>query len=61
MDGEAGQAYGSCAGKALKAQLADLGVDLEPVRITLPDGSRPNRYTLAALEKAATDARKARK
>lgn len=59
-EGEAEAAWMSRAGKALKAQLAELGVDLEPARVTLADGSRPNGYTLAALRQAADEARNAR-
>ncbi|MFJ9693429.1 FtsK/SpoIIIE domain-containing protein [Kitasatospora sp. NPDC101183] len=50
---EADAAYLSRAGKALKAHLADLGVPVEASRITLPDGSRPSGFELAALRRAA--------
>ncbi|MFB6776516.1 FtsK/SpoIIIE domain-containing protein [Streptomyces sp. NPDC056352] len=60
-EGEADAAWASRAGKALKAQLTDLGVTLEPSRVTAADGSRPNGYTLAALQTAADTARNARK
>lgn len=59
-DGEAEPAWMSRAGKALKAQLSALNVDLEPTRVAAADGSRPNGYTLPALQQAATDARNAR-
>lgn len=59
-EGETEAAWMSRAGKALRGQLAELGVDLEPVRVSLADGSRPNGYTLASLRQAADDARNAR-
>lgn len=58
-EGESDSAWMSRAGKALKAQIDALGVDLEPVRVTAADGSRPNGYTLAALQQAAEAARNA--
>ena len=59
-EGETDAAYASRAGKALKAQLADMGAALEAVRVTAADGSRPNGYLLADLQKAAADARNTR-
>ncbi|MGW1799015.1 FtsK/SpoIIIE domain-containing protein [Streptomyces sp. NPDC001984] len=59
-EGESDAAWMSRAGKALKAQIAALGVDLESVRVTDADGNRPNGYTLAALQQAADTARNAR-
>ncbi|PBC76164.1 S-DNA-T family DNA segregation ATPase FtsK/SpoIIIE [Streptomyces sp. TLI_235] len=50
---ETDSAWLSRAGKALRTELAGLGVELEATRITLPDGSRPNGYTLADLHAAA--------
>ncbi|QWA26620.1 hypothetical protein KJK32_45350, partial (plasmid) [Streptomyces sp. JCM17656] len=59
-EGESDAAWASRAGKALKAQLAALGVDLDTSKVTGPDGGRANGYTLAALQQAAEDARNAR-
>lgn len=59
-EGESDAAWASRAGKALKAQLASLGVDLEPSKVAGPDGGRTNGYTLAALQTAAEAARNAR-
>ncbi|MFD9692327.1 FtsK/SpoIIIE domain-containing protein [Kitasatospora sp. NPDC059088] len=51
---EADAAWLSRVGKTLKTDLADLGVDLVPGRLTEADGSRPNGYTLKALTDATT-------
>lgn len=59
-EGESDAAWASRAGKALKAQLASLGVDLETSKVAGPDGGRTNGYTLAALQTAAEAARNAR-
>ncbi|MEU3521821.1 FtsK/SpoIIIE domain-containing protein [Streptomyces sp. NPDC006654] len=59
-EGESDAAWASRAGKALKAQLASLGVELEPSKVAGPDGGRANGYTLAALQTAADAARNAR-
>jgi len=59
-DGETDAALSSRAGKALKAQLAALGVELEASKVTGADGGRANGYTLAALQTAADTARNAR-
>jgi S-DNA-T family DNA segregation ATPase FtsK/SpoIIIE len=59
-DGETDAAWASRAGKALKAQLAALGVELETSKVTGPDGGRTNGYTLTALQQAADAARNAR-
>ncbi|WP_229928170.1 hypothetical protein, partial [Kitasatospora indigofera] len=52
---ETDSAWLSRAGKALRGELAILGTELEPTRITLADGSRPNGYTLADLRAAAAN------
>ncbi|WP_371481976.1 FtsK/SpoIIIE domain-containing protein [Kitasatospora sp. NBC_00315] len=52
---ETDAAWLSRAGKALRNELATLGAELEAVRITLADGSRPNGYTLADLRTAAAN------
>ncbi|GAA4846353.1 FtsK/SpoIIIE domain-containing protein [Kitasatospora terrestris] len=49
---ETDAAWLSRAGKNLRAELDSLGVKLEPARVSLPDGSRPNGYTLADLRAA---------
>lgn len=59
-EGESDAAWMARAGKALKGQIAALGVELESVRVTAADNSRPNGYTLAALKAAADTARNAR-
>lgn len=59
-DGETDAAWASRAGKALKSQLGDLGVELEPSKVPAPDGGRANGYTLTALQQAAETARNAR-
>ncbi|MFE0353607.1 FtsK/SpoIIIE domain-containing protein [Streptomyces nigra] len=59
-EGESDAAWASRAGKALKAQLAALGVELETSKVPTADGGRANGYTLAALEAAATVARSVR-
>jgi S-DNA-T family DNA segregation ATPase FtsK/SpoIIIE len=59
-DGESDAAWSSRAGKAFKAQLADLGVELETSKVAAADGGRANGYTLAAVQQAAEAARNAR-
>lgn len=58
-EGESDAAWASRAGKALKAQLAALGAELEAGKVAGPDG-RTNGYTLAALQQAADTARNTR-
>lgn len=60
IEGEAETTWMSRAGKAFKAQLASLGIELEMARVTAADGSRPNGYVLAAVKAAADEARNAR-
>jgi S-DNA-T family DNA segregation ATPase FtsK/SpoIIIE len=50
---EAENTWLSRAGKTLRNELVNLGVDITPERISAADGTRPNGYTLAALRKAA--------
>lgn len=59
-EGETDAALASRAGKALKAHLGALGVELEPTKVTGADGNRANGYTLTALQAAAEAARSAR-
>ncbi|GGQ66229.1 FtsK/SpoIIIE domain-containing protein [Kitasatospora griseola] len=54
QDGETEPVWMSRAGKALRADLADLGADVPQVRLTVADGTRPNGYTLQALKGANT-------
>ncbi|MFJ4091217.1 FtsK/SpoIIIE domain-containing protein [Kitasatospora sp. NPDC089913] len=51
---EAESAWLSRAGRVLKGDLADLGLDLAPGRLTEADGTRPTGYTLKTLTDAAT-------
>ncbi|WP_033820895.1 FtsK/SpoIIIE domain-containing protein [Kitasatospora sp. MBT63] len=54
QDHETDAAWLSRAGKTLRTELAALGTDLAQGRLTEPDGSRPNGYTLQAIQDAAT-------
>ncbi|WP_229928162.1 hypothetical protein, partial [Kitasatospora indigofera] len=51
---ESANAWQSRASKALKSELASLGAEVEQIRITQADGSRPMGYALADLRTAAT-------
>jgi S-DNA-T family DNA segregation ATPase FtsK/SpoIIIE len=57
---EADASYSVRAGKALRAQLTKLGIELEPTKVAAADGVRTNGYTLAALKVAESNARSAR-
>jgi S-DNA-T family DNA segregation ATPase FtsK/SpoIIIE len=59
-EGEADAAYASRAGKALKAQLETLGVEVQAAKVPAADGSRTGGYTLAALKVAESNVRKVR-
>ncbi len=41
-------------------QLGAMGVDLEPTKVTVADGTRTNGYGIAALQQAAEATRNAR-
>lgn len=53
QDHESESVWLSRTGKTLRTELAGLGTDLAQGRLTEPNGSRPNGYTLQALQDAA--------
>ncbi|WP_055693019.1 FtsK/SpoIIIE domain-containing protein [Streptomyces prasinopilosus] len=59
-DGETDSAWIARVGKAVKAQAAGTGAELETARVAGPDNTRPSGWTLAALQEAAEAARNAR-
>jgi S-DNA-T family DNA segregation ATPase FtsK/SpoIIIE len=59
-EGETDAAYASRAGKALKAQLEALGVEVQAAKVAAADGSRTGGYSLAALKVAESNVRNVR-
>lgn len=60
IEGETDAAYATRSGKALKAQLTDIGSAIEPTKVPLPDGGRAGGYTVSGLREAIDNVRNAR-